>query len=546
MNTLCLRNPEAKLDDQMSLNLLHRMHAEDPLTVSDKLIKFYGWVRRTRIGANGNIVFVDVYDGTRVGVLMCLANRESYQGVAEEDEEFKRLTFDQLSQAESLSDGCSVVVNGKLVLSPPKEDNSKRQQPFELQIEYLAVIGSTDPLHYPINKTSEKKLVTLRNLPFMRFRSQITQSLLRIASKLEFAVHKFMDENDVCKVDPNILTINDCEGAGETFLVQPSTHTQNIDGKELAMFSKNNDGESIPVYLTVSSQLPLESAITGFKEVYTCQKSFRAERSDTNKHLAEFLHVEYEGAFNNLDKLMNFTEKFIKYLITDVFDRCKDDFDFIESGFAPTDIKPSRNLLRYLLDKPFARIKYCDAIKLIHQIVSSKMMLPDEDGKLKRVKLTKLPQQGDDLGSEHENLLVKYFGWVMVPENERDQRLKNKGEFGAFVFVTRWPLKIKSFYMKICEDNSGECESYDLLAPRCGELVGGSMREWSYDKLAVVMEQRGMDVKSMQWFLDLRRSGSVQHGGYGLGFGRLAMLISGSPSLCDIVPFPVYYGHCPY
>ncbi len=331
---------ETKNELVCSLNELHKMYDIDPALVSEKSLKFYGWVRRTRVGANGKIVFVDVYDGTRVGALMCLANSESYQGVTDKDEEFKRLTFDQLSQGESLSDGCSVVVNGKIVLSPPKEDNSKRQQLFELQIEYLAVIGSTDPLHYPINKTSEKKLVTLRNLPFMRFRSQITQSLLRIASKLEFAVHKFMDENDVCKVDPNILTISDCEGAGETFNVQP------------AMFSRDAEGKQIPVSLTVSSQLPLEAAITGFKQVYTCQKSFRAEKSDTCKHLSEFLHVEYEGAFIDLNQLMNFTERFVKYLITDVFDRCKDDFDFIESGFA------------LILDQP----EICSDIYLINHL----------------------------------------------------------------------------------------------------------------------------------------------------------------------------------
>lgn len=516
-----------------SLNELHKMYEMDPTLISNKPLKFCGWVRRTRIGANGKIVFIDVYDGTRVGALMCLANSDCYQQKESDNEEFKRLTFEQLSQAESLSDGCSVIVNGMLVLSPPKEDNSKRMQLFELQIEYLSVIGNTDPLSYPINKTSEKKLVTLRNLPFMRFRSQITQSLLRIGSKLEFAVHKFMDENDVCKVDPNILTINDSEGAGETFTVQP------------LMFSRDAGGNQIPVGLTVSSQLPLEAAITGFKQVYTCQKSFRAERSDTNKHLAEFLHVEYEGAFTDLNQLMNFTERFIKYLITDVFDRCKNDFDFIESGFAPTDIKPTRELLRYLLQKPFARIKHCDAIKLIHQIVSSKMMLPDENNKLKRVRLTKLPQQGEDLGSEHENLLVKYFGWIMVPENEREQRLALDKEFGAFVFVTRWPLKIKSFYMLQTSDNSGECESYDLLAPRVGELIGGSMREFRHDKLIAELQRRQMNVSPIQWYVDLRKS-SVPHGGWGLGFGRLAMLISGSCSIRDVVPFPVYYGHCPY
>ena len=525
-------------DDQISLNKLYQMHATDPQSVSNKMLTFHGWVRRTRIGGRGDIVFIDIYDGTRPGALNCLANKEDYMTSnveITENTEYKVLKFDQLSESKSLSDGCAVIVNGLLVLSPPREDDKKRTQLFELHIEQLGVIGETDPLNYPINKTSETKLVTLRNLPFMRFRSHITQSLFRIGSKLEFAVHKFMDQNDVCKVDPNILTIGDSEGAGETFTVKP------------LIFSRDGDGKEIPVSLTVSSQLPLEAAITGFKQVYTCQKSFRAEKSDTNKHLAEFLHVEYESAFIDLNQLMDFTERFVKYLINDVFDRCKEDFDFIDSKFAPTDIKPTRNLLRYLLDKPFARIKHSDAIKLIHQIVSSKMMLPDDDGVLKRVKLTKLPQPGDDLGSEHENLLVKYFGWIIVPENEREQRLKNKGEFGAFVFVTRWPLKIKSFYMLQTSDDSGECESFDLLAPRVGELFGGSAREFRHDKLLAEVQRRQMNVDPIQWYVDLRKSpGSAIHSGFGMGFARLVMLVTGTMSVRDIVPFPVYYGHCPY
>lgn len=524
-----------------SLNELYEMHDSDPLTVSNKSLKFYGWIRRTRVGGSGKMVFIDIYDGTRVGALMCIATQKSYQDDDTKDNEFKKLTFDQLSQAESLSDGCSVVAEGTLVLSPLKEDNSKRMQSFELQVSKLSVIGGTDALHYPINKTSEKKLTTLRTMPFMRFRSQITQSLFRISSKLEFAVHCFMDENDVCKVDPNILTIGDCEGAGEIFRVECA----NKKPGEGPMFSTDENGKEIPVFLTVSSQLPLEAAITGFRQVYTCQKSFRAERSDTNKHLAEFLHVEYEGAFTTLDKLMDFTERFIKYLIETVFDRCKEDFDFIESGFAPTDIKPTRPLLKYLLDKPFVRIKHSDAIRLIHQIIGSKMLLPD-DGKLKKVKLAKLPQPQDDLDSECEKLLVKYFGWMMVPEAEREQRLRDNWEFGAFVFLTHFPMKIKSFYMFPTNDGSGECESFDLLGIRVGELIGGSMRQWQLDKLSTEVQKRGMDVKSIQWYMDLRKSGSTKHGGFGLGFSRLAMLLSGCSSLRDIVPFPVYHGNCPY
>lgn len=275
------------------------------------------------------MAFVDVYDGTQVGDLKCLAEPAYYTGSVREHQGYQALTFDQLSYAESLSPGCAVVVDGTLVLSP-----QGATQDFELQCSCLRVIGGVDsPLTYPIQKSTEKHLASLRHLPFMRFRSQATQCLFRIQSKLAFAVHAFMDAHDVQLVDPSVITTSDCEGAGETFSITPQ------------MFSKDHDGKQIPVGLAVSSQLPLEAAILGFKQVYTCQKSFRAEKSDTVKHLAEFLHVEYEGAFCDLQGLLSFTEHFVKYLITYVHSRCKDDFDWFESKFSPRDLRPTRQLL---------------------------------------------------------------------------------------------------------------------------------------------------------------------------------------------------------
>lgn len=504
--------------------------------------KFYGWIRRIRIGGAGKLIFIDIYDGTHVGALMCVTSEEYYAGSKfipheeslkyelNESETFKTLDLDQLTKSEHLSDGCAVVVDGVLIKAPVGAT-----QDFEFQIHRLRVIGGIeDPVTYPIQKSVEKHLATLRSLPFMRVRSQAVQSIFRICSKTEFVIHEFMNDHFVIKIDPNIITMSDCEGAGDTFTISP------------LMFSRDSEGKDIPVGLTVSSQLPLESAITGFRHVYSAQKSFRAEKSDTQKHLAEFLHIEYEGAFHTLDTLMNFTELLVKTIIKTIHNKCSHDFDFLESKFAPTDIRPTRELLTMLSERPFTRIKHCDAIELIHKIVKEKIMLPDEDGKLKRVKLEKLPRIGEDIGSEHEKLLVKYFGWNMLSEEERQQRLTEKKEFGAFVFLTHWPLKIKSFYMKQCDDSSGESESFDLLAPRCGELFGGSMREWRFDKLDTEVKRRGMDLKSIQWFLDLRKSGSTQHGGWGLGFARLCCLLTGVQSVRDVVFLPVYYGHCPY
>jgi len=351
---------------------------------------------------------------------------------------------------------------------------------------------------------------------------------------LDMAVHLFMDQEDVQLTDPNIMTVSDCEGAGETFHVSP------------LMFSNNAEGEPLKVGLTVSSQLPLEAAICGFRQVYTCQKSFRAEKSDTSKHLAEFLHVEYEGAFITLDQLIAQSERFVKFVVNYAMERCDSDFKFLESRMAPTDMKPTRTMLRECMGRSFCRIKHRDAIDLIRKLVKDKAKIPGDDGKLKRVKVKEFPGYDDDLSSEHEKILVQYFGYMAVPEDQRAQYIKDGKEFGAFVFVTHWPIKIKSFYMAQTDDGSGECLSFDLLCPRVGELFGGSMREWRFDKLDEEIKRRGMDVSPIQWFLDLRKTGSCPHGGWGMGFDRLCMLVCGVQSVRDVVPFPVYYGHCPY
>lgn len=521
---------------------LSRLHDQDKSLIADKTTQFYGWVRRIRVGGGGSIIFLDLYDGTQVGVLNCLIEQDKYtpdvevKDVGEElsadEKSFKTLAFEQLDQVEHLSLGCAVVVDAKIVLSPPTAT-----QNFELHVSRVRLIGGVeDPLTYPIQKGTEKSMTSLRKLPFLRFRSQALQSIFRIRSKLNLAVHLFMDQEDVQLTDPNIMTLSDCEGAGETFMVSP------------AMFSKDADGNDLQVGLTVSSQLPLEAAITGFKQVYTCQKSFRAEKSDTNKHLAEFLHVEYEGAFLSLEGLLQQAERFVKFVIKSTFEKCRADFEWLESSWAPKDTKATRPLLQQALERPFVRIKHCEAVDLIQKLVKEKAQLPDPDtGKLKRVKVKEFPQHDDDLGSEHEKLLVAYFGYMAVPEEEREAWIKDdKKEFGAFVFVTHWPLKIKSFYMAQTDDGSGECLSFDLLCPRVGELFGGSMREWRYAKLQEEIDRRAMDVTPIQWYLDLRKSGSMPHGGWGMGFDRLCMLVCGVQSVRDVVPFPVYYGHCPY
>lgn len=284
---------------------------------------------------------------------------------------------------------------------------------------------------------------------------------------------------------------------------------------------------SVPVEvgLTVSSQLPLEAIAMGTGSVYTCQKSFRAEKSDTNKHLAEFLHVEFEQYFLTLDQLMDQAERFVKHVVRTTIHRCEAQYAWLnQKHAAPPECYGHAEYLQSLLDRPFIRIKHSDAIDVMLQDLKEKVQVPNEKGQLVKLKFNTLPKQGEDLGAEHEKYLVH--------------------KFGTFVFVTHWPSAIKSFYMK--QVGNGTCESFDLLAPLVGELFGGSMREWRYDVLLEEMNKKQMDIGGLQWFVDLRKDGTAPHGGWGMGFDRLVMFLTKTSSVRDIVPYPVFYGHCPY
>eukprot|EP00546_Thalassionema_frauenfeldii_P014616 CAMPEP_0178930174 /NCGR_PEP_ID=MMETSP0786-20121207/21064_1 /TAXON_ID=186022 /ORGANISM="Thalassionema frauenfeldii, Strain CCMP 1798" /LENGTH=523 /DNA_ID=CAMNT_0020606623 /DNA_START=96 /DNA_END=1667 /DNA_ORIENTATION=+ len=497
-------------------------------------VKLHGWVYSSRTQGGGRLVFVDLGDGTTVTPIRCIAEtllgEDKAEGVAEpanlygsqsfptstddSDEGFyKSLSFDDMTQSSHLSNGCSVMVLG-LVVDPPEGATQK----FEVKLLSLKVIGGVeDPTKYPITKSILKKPLALRALHHARFRAPLIQQLMKIRSETLFAVHEFFHDEGVPLLDPNIMTASDCEGAGEVFKVTPQ------------FFNDEEDN----VGLTVSSQLPLEAIAMGTGSVYTCQKSFRAEKSDTNKHLAEFLHIEYEQYFITLEDLLQQAERYVKSVIAKVLERCVEQYQFLDGkNTAPPEFHNHATYLKSLLDKPFVRIKHADAIAVMQQDLRDKVKVLGASGKMVKLKFKEKPEQGEDLGSEHEKYLVQ--------------------KYGTFVFVTHWPSKIKSFYMKQCvipEDDPEAiqtCESFDLLAPLVGELFGGSMREWRYDVLHKIMESKNMDFKPLQWFLDLRQDGTAPHGGWGMGFDRLVMLLTNAASVRDVVPYPVYYTHCPY
>ena len=539
------------------------------LTEADigKYVKLHGWVYSVRIGGAGSLCFVDLGDGSTVAPVRCLAScheeaapyvyknsdTPSFLTDANNDEtNYSRLTFDEMCATSSLCLGCSVMILG-YVAEPPEGTT----QTLEVKILELFVVGGVaDPNAYPIQKSILKKPLALRGHPHARFRAPLMQQLMQIRAQALFAVHQFFHNEGVPLLDPNIMTANDCEGAGEVFKISPQMfgkiETEEPAKKKKTKKKKGGEGEeaetqeepkeeatkeeeeevkpaeeakATEVGLTVSSQLPLEAIAMGTGSVYTCQKSFRAEKSDTNKHLAEFLHVEYEEYFITLDDLVDQAERFVKHVVSTVLDRCQPQYTFLsQKHAAPPEFHGHADYLRSLLDKPFVRIRHSDAIDVMIQDLKDKVQVKNDQGKMVRLKFKEMPKQGEDLGSEHEKYLVQ--------------------KFGTFVFVTHWPSQIKSFYMKQVGD--GTCESFDLLAPLVGELFGGSMREWRYDVLANMMKSKNMDMAPLQWFVDLRKDGTAPHGGWGMGFDRLVMFLTNSASVRDIVPYPVYYGHCPY
>lgn len=454
-----------------------------------------GWVRNTRFFAA--VAFVTIYDGSSPKTLQCIS----------EDEE-------QVKTLKSLSTGAAVSFRGKLAKPPP---NTSAEQ-FEFRIHDIKHVGFiADPVSYLLSAKS-LTLETLRDNQHLRPKTRSFNAIFRIRAGLSKATHDFFHSKGFHHLNPNIVTTSDCEGAGEVFSItnlfkhaptnflvaDPSGAPTGID------FSK--DFFEKQAFLTVSSQLQLELLCAGLGKVWTSNKSFRAEHSKSNRHLAEFEHIEWEFAWVDLADLMNFSEEYTQHCFNYVLTEFSDDVfeldKFVSRGLVAK--------LRSFVSRPYARITYDDAIHMIAEhgeTIQSKYGLKD------------LPKWGDDLGSYCE----KYIADVLI---------------GRPVFVYNYPKELKSFYMKQNEDGR-TVQACDLLIPGLGELIGSSVREESYEKLLEVMAARGMDKSKLEWYLDIRKNGSFPHAGAGLGFDRLVSvccLMEGN--IRDVVPFPVSYQEC--
>jgi len=405
---------------------------------------------------------------------------------------FDRELFSDQMLAGLLTGAC-IRVTGNVIQSPGTE------QSVELSVEDLEIIGPVDD-GFPLQK-KKHSLEFLRTIPHLRPRSNTFGAVFRVSHHLSMAVHRFFDENGFFNVHTPFITESDCEGAGETFQVT----TLPLDMVPLkngnVIFEK--DYFRRKAFLTVSGQLEAEPFALSMGRVYTFGPTFRADPSDTRIHGAEFWMLEPEMAFFDLEDNLNLIEDFVKYTASYIQEKCSEEIAFFARFFENT--LPER--YRALLENEFARVTYTDAIELIR---SSKR------------KFDSVPAWGDDLATEHERFLAEEY-------------------FGKPVFVINYPASMKPFYMYVNDDGKtvGAC---DLLAPGVGELVGGSQREHRPALLERRASEQGLDMETYRWYMELRRWGTAPHSGFGLGFERLLMYLTGMDNIRDVMPFPRTFG----
>ena len=413
-----------------------------------------------------------------------------------------QVVFDtNLSNFEEVSKitiGSSIKVNGKLV----ETENAK--QPFEIHASSVEIENLCDN-DYPIQK-KKHSFEYLRTVAHLRPRTNTFSAVFRVRSALSYAIHKFFQEKGFVYVHTPILTASDCEGAGEMFNVNsfdfnnlPKTDSNEVD------FSKDFFGKS--THLTVSGQLSAETYATAFRNVYTFGPTFRAENSNTVKHAAEFWMIEPEICFADLNDDMDLAEDMIKYIFSYVLENCPEEMEFFNK-FIDTGLLERLN---NVINSDFGRITYTDAIKELEK--------HNDEFEYK-------VSWGIDLQTEHERYLAEKI-------------------FKKPVFVTDYPKDIKAFYMKQNPDGKTVAAT-DLLAPGIGEIIGGSQREENYDKLVTRMKELNMNLDEYWWYLDLRKYGSVDHAGFGLGFERALMYLTGMQNIRDVIPFPRTPKNCEF
>ena len=447
--------------------LLNNMQGEESVLVN-------GWVR-TRRDSKGGFSFLEINDGS------CQAN---IQAIVEHSlKEFAELD-------KKITTGSCIAISGQLVASEGKG------QKMEIQAAAIEVYGSADVETYPLQK-KRHSFEYLREIAHLRPRTNTFGSVMRVRSRLAYAIHQFFNDRGFVYLNTPIVTTSDCEGAGEMFQVTTLdlTNPPKVDGK--IDYGQDFFGEKTS--LTVSGQLEGEIYALALSEIYTFGPTFRAENSNTSRHLSEFWMVEPEMAFYDLDDDMDLAEEFIKYLLLDALENCSEDMEFFNQRIDKTILET----LQHIIDNQFERLTYTDAINCLQKSKET-FSYPVE--------------WGLGLQAEHERYLSEKL-------------------FKKPIIVFNYPEKIKSFYMKLNEDGKTVL-SMDVLLPKLGEIIGGSQREENHDILLKRMKEANLAPQHYWWYLDLSRFGTAPHSGFGLGFERLVQFVTGMENIRDVIPFP--------
>ena len=475
-----------------NINIIKMKHTKvkDLLNSSTILqeVNAKGWVRTFR-----NNQFIALNDGSTINNIQCVVD---FENTAEET--LKRITT-----------GASVSVTGTLV------ESKGAGQKYEIQVSKLEILGDSDAEKFPM-QPKKHSLEFLRENAHLRVRTNAFGAIMRVRSVLAHAVHTYFQEKGFVYVNTPIITGSDAEGAGEMFKVTalpfdntPRTEEGKVDYKK-DFFGKETN-------LTVSGQLEGETFAMALGQIYTFGPTFRAENSNTSRHLAEFWMIEPEVAFNDLDDNMDLAEDFIQYVIKYTMDKCPDDLKFLEGRLLDEEKqKPQAersemallDKLNFVLENNFKRVSYTEAIEILREST------PNKKKKFSYI----IDEWGADLQSEHERYLVEKH-------------------FKCPVILFDYPANIKAFYMRLNEDGK-TVRAMDILFPGIGEIVGGSQREERYDVLVEKMKALGIDEEELWWYLDTRRFGSAVHSGFGLGFERLVLFVTGMTNIRDVIPFP--------
>ena len=447
--------------------------------VVDTDVTVQGWVRTKR--GNKNVAFIALNDGS------CASNIQVVVDLAKIGEE----------QLRSVTTGACLRVDGRLV------ESLGAGQGVEVQAASITLYGAADPETYPLQKKGHS-LEFLRDIAYLRPRTNTFGAVLRIRHAMAYAIHDYFHRNGFYYFHTPLITASDCEGAGAMF---------NVTTLDLNDIPKTGEGKvdyaqdffGKPCNLTVSGQLEGELGALALGRIYTFGPTFRAENSNTPRHLSEFWMIEPEMAFYEIEDNMDLAEEFIKYCVNYALEHCPDDIAFLAEHFD----KELPERLRFVVENDFVRLPYTEGVKIL-----------EESGR----KFEFPVYWGADLASEHERYLVEEH-------------------FRRPVILTDYPKEIKAFYMKLNDDGK-TVRAMDVLFPKIGEIIGGSQREESFEKLSKRCEELGL--QGMEWYLDTRRYGTVPHSGFGLGFERLVLFVTGMQNIRDVIPFPRYPKNCEY